>query len=69
MGACGGGEEPFLHLKCANVGFQKMVRVPITKIGRASPNDIFIDPWYQMDVLMPWYYGQKERTGDMDFQS
>ena len=55
----------YLEWKCANVVFQKMVRVPITKIGRDGPND----PWYQLDVLMPWYYGQKERTGDMDFQS
>ena len=34
-----------------NIGFQKMVREPIVKINRASPNDIFIDPWYQWDVL------------------
>ena len=28
----------YLGLKCVNVGFQNMVRAPITKVGRATPN-------------------------------
>jgi hypothetical protein len=55
------------RLKLENVGFQKMVRAPITKIGRASPKYFFIGPWYQLDVLMPWQVGEKERTGDFSF--
>ena len=58
----------YLGSKCANVEFQKMSRAPITKIGRASPNDIFIDPWYQWDVLRSWQGEHKEKTGDFEFQ-